>query len=111
MAVSNVLLVVFNLIPGFPLDGGRVLRSIVWKITGSLAKATRAASITGQTIAYLFILLGIGLFFAGDLLDGIWLGFVGWFLLSADQSAITQGMLQSPLLGLTVVEVVRTRPP
>src|SRR5260221_11441465 len=102
MAVSNVLLVVFNLIPGFPLDGGRVLRSIVWRITGSLAKATRAASITGQTIAYLFILLGIWLFFAGNILDGIWLGFIGWFLLSAAQSANTQVMLQSALRGVTV---------
>src|SRR5260370_20464940 len=96
LAVTNVLLGVFNLIPGFPLDGGRVLRSIVWKITGSLAKATRAASITGQTIAYLFILLGIWLFFAGNILDGIWLGFIGWFLFSPAQSANPQAIFQSP---------------
>jgi len=111
LAVTNILLGVFNLIPGFPLDGGRVLRSIVWRITGSLTKATRAASITGQTIAYLFILLGIWLFFAGNILDGIWLGFIGWFLLSAAQSANTQVMLQSTLRGVTVGEVMNPTPP
>jgi CBS domain-containing protein len=111
LAVTNILLGVFNLIPGFPLDGGRVLRSIVWRITGSLTKATRAASITGQTIAYLFILLGIWLFFAGNILDGIWLGFIGWFLLSAAQSANTQVMLQSALRGVTVGEVMNPTPP
>src|SRR5438132_7364814 len=83
LAVTNILLGVFNLIPGFPLDGGRVLRSIVWKITGSLAKATRVASISGQVIAYLFIFWGIWQFFSGDVLNGIWIGFIGWFLLSA----------------------------
>src|SRR6266851_4380498 len=99
LAVTNVLLGVFNLIPGFPLDGGRVLRSIVWKITGSLTKATRIASISGQVIAYLFILWGIWQLFSGDVLNGIWIGFIGWFLLSAAQSANTQVMLQSALRG------------
>ncbi len=73
LAVTNILLGVFNLIPGFPLDGGRVLRSIVWRLTGNMRQATRVASLTGQVIAYLFILLGIWLFFAGSILDGIWL--------------------------------------
>src|SRR2546426_10702328 len=86
LAVTNILLGVFNLIPGFPLDGGRVLRSIVWKLTGNMRQATRIASLTGQVIAYLFILLGIWIFFVGDILDGIWFGFIGWFLLSAAQS-------------------------
>src|SRR6266849_10137251 len=67
LAVSNLLLGVFNLIPGFPLDGGRVLHSIVWRLTGNMRQATRVASLTGQFIAYLFILLGIWLFFVGDL--------------------------------------------
>jgi Zn-dependent protease/CBS domain-containing protein len=111
LAVTNVLLGVFNLIPGFPLDGGRVLRSIVWKITGSLAKATRIASISGQVIAYLFILWGIWQLFSGNVLNGIWIGFIGWFLLSAAQSANTQVMVQSALRGVTVGEVMNPTPP
>ena len=111
LAVTNVLLGVFNLIPGFPLDGGRVLRSIVWKISGSMRQATRVASITGEVIAYLFILLGVWLFFAGNILDGIWFGFIGWFLLSAAQSANSQVMLESVLRGVTVSEVMNPTPP
>jgi Zn-dependent protease/CBS domain-containing protein len=110
LAMANLLLGVFNLIPGFPLDGGRVLRSIVWRITGSMRQATRVAAITGQTIAYLFILLGIWLFFAGNILDGIWLGFIGWFLLSAAQSANSQVALESVLRGVTVGEVMNPKP-
>jgi Zn-dependent protease len=110
LAVTNVLLGLFNLIPGFPLDGGRVLRSIVWRLTGNLRQATRVASLTGQVIAYLFILLGIWIFFVGDLLDGIWFGFIGWFLLSAAQSANAQGMLTSVLRGVRVGEVMNPTP-
>ncbi len=110
LAVTNVLLGVFNLIPGFPLDGGRVLRSIIWKITGSLTKATRAASMVGQIIAYLFILWGFWQIFNGYVLGGIWIGFIGWFLLSAAQSANTQVALQSTLRGVTVGEVMNSTP-
>ncbi len=111
LAVTNVLLGLFNLVPGFPLDGGRVLHSIVWRLTGNARQATRVASMTGQVIAYLFILLGIWIFFAGDILDGIWFGFIGWFLLSAAQSANAQGMLTSVLRGVTVGEVMNPKPP
>ncbi len=110
LAVTNLLLGVFNLIPGFPLDGGRVLRSIIWKITGSLRQATRIASITGQIVAYLFIFWGIWQLFSGSVLNGIWLGFIGWFLLSAAQSANSQVMLESMLRGVTVGEVMNPTP-
>jgi Zn-dependent protease/CBS domain-containing protein len=110
LAVTNVLLGLFNLIPGYPLDGGRVLHSIVWKITGNARRATRVATISGQVIAYLFIFAGIWLVFAGDFLDGIWLGFIGWFLLSAAQSANSQAMLTSLLKGVTVGEVMNPHP-
>ncbi len=110
LAVTNILLGVFNLIPGFPLDGGRVLHSIVWRLTGNMRQATRVASLTGQFIAYLFILLGIWIFFAGSIVDGLWLGFIGWFLLSASQSANAQGMLTSVLRGVTVGEVMNPKP-
>jgi Zn-dependent protease len=110
LAVTNILLGVFNLIPGFPLDGGRVLHSIVWRLTGNMRQAMRVASLTGQFIAYLFILLGIWIFFAGSILDGLWLGFIGWFLLSAAQSANAQVMLTSVLRGVTVGEVMNPKP-
>jgi Zn-dependent protease len=110
LAYANILLGVFNLIPGFPLDGGRVLRSIVWKINGNLRSATRVVTIVGEIIAYLFILAGVWMFFAGNLLGGIWIGFIGWFLLSAAQSANSQVMVQSVLRGVTVGEVMNTSP-
>lgn len=110
LAVTNVLLGLFNLIPGFPLDGGRVLRSIIWKATGSLQRATRVATILGQVIAYLFIFWGIWQFFGGNVLNGIWIGFIGWFLLLSAQSANSQSMLQSMLRGVTVGEVMNPSP-
>ncbi len=110
LALTNVLLGIFNLIPGFPLDGGRVLRSIIWKITGSLRTATQAASIVGQVIAYLFIFWGIWQLFGSNFLNGIWIAFIGWFLLSAAQSANSQVMLQSMFRGVTVGDVMSTNP-
>src|SRR3989440_8161900 len=110
LAVTNVLLGIFNLIPGFPLDGGRVLHSIIWKITGSMRQATRAATIVGQVIAYLFIFWGIWQLFTGNILDGIWFGFIGWFLLSAAQSANSQATLASVFRGVTVGEVMNPKP-
>lgn len=109
LALTNILLGIFNLLPGFPLDGGRVLRSIVWKLSGSLRTATRVATIVGQVVAYLFILLGIWFFFAGDYLNGIWIGFIGWFLLSSAQSANSQSMLQSMFQGVKVADVMNTQ--
>src|SRR5713101_1366248 len=108
LGVTNIILGIFNLIPGFPLDGGRVLRSIIWKVTGSLQRATRIVTIVGQIIAYLFILWGIWQFFGGNILNGIWIGFIGWFLLSAAQSANSQVMLQSMFGGVTVSDVMNT---
>ena len=110
LAVTNIVLGVFNLIPGFPLDGGRVFHSIIWKLTGSMRQATRVATITGQVIAYLFILLGVLLFFTGSVFNGIWFGFIGWFLLSAAQSANSQAMLESEFRGVTVGEVMNPKP-
>jgi Zn-dependent protease/CBS domain-containing protein len=110
LALANLLLGLFNLIPGFPLDGGRVLRSIVWKVSGNLRKATRATTLVGQFVAYLFIFWGIWQFFSGNVLGGIWIGFIGWFLLSAAQSANSQVMLQSMFRGVTVGEVMNPSP-
>jgi len=110
LGFANILLGIFNLIPGFPLDGGRVLRSIVWKVDGNLRRATRVVTVVGQIIAYLFILVGIWLFFAGFYVDGLWLVFIGWFLLNSAQAANSEVMLQSVFRGVTVGEVMNTAP-
>ena len=110
LAVSNLVLGAFNLLPGFPLDGGRVLRSIVWKVTGNFKKSTHVASSVGQAFAYLFIFLGIVEFFTGNFFNGLWTVFIGWFLLNAAQTAHTQVELQSALQGVSVGQVMNPRP-
>ncbi len=110
LAASNFLLGVFNLIPGLPLDGGRVLRSIAWKITGNIQKSTRIASYAGQAMAFVFILLGIAAFFTGNFFNGLWSIFIGWFLLNAAQTANTQILLQNTLQGVPVDKVMNPRP-
>jgi CBS domain-containing protein len=110
LAATNILLGIFNLIPGFPLDGGRVLRSIIWKISGSLRTATRAASVLGEVVAFLFILAGIWLFFSGSVISGIWIGFIGWFLLTAAQAEKSQVMLEPLLRSVTVGEIMNPTP-
>jgi Zn-dependent protease/predicted transcriptional regulator len=107
LALTNVLLGAFNLIPGFPLDGGRVFRSIIWGITGNLRTATRVATGVGQFVAYLFIFWGIIQVFGGNLFGGIWTGFIGWFLLNAAQSANAQSVLQNVFAGVTVGQVMQ----
>jgi Zn-dependent protease len=110
LAITNGLLAFFNLLPGFPLDGGRVLRAILWKITGNLRKATYWATRVSQAIALLFILGGIWAFFTGNFLDGLWLGFIGWFLFSTAQAANANVMLDSLFGRVTVGEVMNRTP-
>ena len=86
----NIALAGFNMIPGYPLDGGRVLRSIAWWITGNMERATRIASQIGQGVAFLFILWGLYRFFVGENFGGLWLAFIGWFLLDAVRSSYLQ---------------------
>ena len=83
LSFINLLLGAFNLLPGFPMDGGRVLRALIWKFTGNLKKATGIASSVGQGFAVLFIVLGFLMIFRGLLVNGIWIMMVGWFLHSA----------------------------
>jgi Zn-dependent protease/predicted transcriptional regulator len=83
----NLALALFNMLPGFPLDGGRVLRSLVWRATGSLSRATRIASIAGQTVGYLLIGLGVFFLFNQILFSAVWLAAIGWFLVQAARSS------------------------
>lgn len=110
LAVMNGVLAVFNLIPGFPLDGGRVLRSILWKLTGSLRTATRWSAQVGQYIAFLFILVGIWLAFTGSLFSGLWLGMIGWFLLMAAREARARAAREMLFQHVTVDRVMSPVP-
>lgn len=106
LALINFVLATFNLIPGFPLDGGRILRAIVWGWTGSFTRATRFASRSGQVFAYLLILMGILMGFQVNLIGGLWLAFIGWFLLTAAQESYAQVALRDSLRGLRAADVM-----
>ena len=108
LALMNIILGIFNLIPGFPLDGGRVLRSIIWKATGNFQTATNITTFVGQAFAYLIILWGILLFFAGNAFNGLIIIFTGWFLLTSAQSARSQSVLDTAFRGVTVNQIMNT---
>jgi Zn-dependent protease/predicted transcriptional regulator len=106
----NVALLLFNLIPGFPLDGGRVARAIAWKVTGSRIRATRFAGTLGRGFAYLMIAVGVFFAVQGLLVTGIWLGIIGVFLNQAARGAIAQTELTSRIEGLSVADVMDAEP-
>ncbi len=106
LAMINVILALFNLIPGFPLDGGRIFRAIVWQRTHDYHRATSTATKVGQGIAYAFIAGGLALIFALQLwLNGLWLIFIGWFLHDAAKSSQQQILLRDSLTGITARQV------
>ncbi len=105
---TNLVLAVFNLLPGFPLDGGRVLRAIIWKVGKNPQKATKWVSDIGKVIAYLMIATGIVLMFTGNMLNGLWLAFIGWFLSSAASGSSRQVSLQQELQKYSVAELMNT---
>ena len=102
----NIALAVFNMIPGFPLDGGRVLRAVVWWITGDANRSTRIASRVGRLVALGFIMLGILRFFNGAGFGGLWIAFIGWFLLDAARTSGAQVEITERLTGLRVGDVM-----
>jgi len=113
----NISLGVFNIIPGFPLDGGRVFRSIIWGITKNLHRATTVAGNVGRFFGWAMILYGITNFFGitigglqANFLNGIWLVFIGWFLISAADSAMREETLQQHLAGVRVKDVMDHSP-
>ncbi len=110
LAFINVLLAIFNLIPGFPLDGGRVFRAIIWWATGNFQRATRIAVGAGHVVAFLFVIGGIFLIFTGGFLSGIWLILIGWFLNSAAEASGRETRQAEWFQGVTVRQVMNPNP-
>jgi CBS domain-containing protein len=108
LAYINLALALFNLIPGYPLDGGRVFRAIVWAITGNMRRATLVAANTGRFFAFLFIFGGVWQMFSGNLTGGLWIAFIGWFLDNAASMQVQQVMAQGLLAGHSVSQAMST---
>ena len=101
----------FQLNSGLPLDGGRVLRACIWWVTGNPDRATRIAAQVGQLVAFGFILLGIFRFFGGAGIGGLWIAFIGWFLLDAARASYAQGFTLETLRGVRVGQVMASGSP
>ncbi len=109
LGTINLALAAFNAVPGFPLDGGRVLRGIAWAVTGSFARATGIAAAVGAAFAWSLIGFGaLAAILAGQVLGGLWMVFIGWFLLSAARSTVGQVMLQRILSRVRVLEAMES---
>lgn len=106
LAIINIVLGVFNMLPGYPLDGGRVLRSIVWRVTGNLERATFIASTTGRVIGFMIIAVGVFFILTGNFLNGVWLAFIGWFLQSSAQMGYRQLIFETSIKGIKVGDVM-----
>ena len=111
LASINLLVLVFNLIPGFPLDGGRIARAIAWKVTGNRNKATRFAAVLGRGFGWLLIAAGVALFFSGvDTVGGIWFAFIGFFIAQAARSATEQANFSDRIGDIRVADVMDAEP-
>jgi Zn-dependent protease len=106
LAGSNAMLLLFNLIPAFPLDGGRLLRAWLWQRSGDRYRATSSAALLGRICAFLMIGLGLVALFAQDALSGLWLIFLGWFLMSAARNEESLVLMRGALAGMRVGDVM-----
>jgi Zn-dependent protease len=106
LARINFMVAAFNLVPGFPLDGGRLFRALVWRVTGSLRRASRAASAVGQAVAFGFIGWGILTALNGNVIGGMWIALIGWFLQNAAATSYAETNLRELLRDVTVAQVM-----
>lgn len=106
LAWVNLLLAGFNLVPGFPLDGGRLLRSAIWRATGSIGRATRIASLAGQAVGWLLVIGGVAFLLTGNLAGGIWFAFIGWFLVQGARASYQELQLRHMLRGVEARDVM-----
>jgi len=105
LASANLALAIFNLVPAYPLDGGRVLQALVWRATGDPYRATRSAIVVGRIFAWVMIAFGISATLFGSVTGGLWLTFIGWFLLQAGAAEGLQAEVKQALGGHTVGEL------
>jgi Zn-dependent protease len=110
LAFSNALLLVFNLLPAFPMDGGRIVRAVVWWRSGDRNSATRFAATLGRGFAYLFIAVGIYIALRGDPFNGIWLAFIGFLINGSARAELMQTAISSRIQGMRVADVMDTDP-
>jgi Zn-dependent protease len=110
LALWNAALLVFNLVPAFPLDGGRLLRAAVWGMTGDRNRATRLAGRVGEGFAYLLVGLGIFIAVSGEPLDGIYLAVVGWFLAQGARATVASTAFTERIAGITVADIMDAEP-
>ena len=102
----NLILAVFNTIPGYPLDGGRILRAFFWNVSGSFLSSTTWASYIGQGIAILFLAYGVYQMFIGNILNGLWLVFIGWFMINAANEGHKQVMVRETMINITAEQLM-----
>ncbi|MCA9474133.1 MAG: site-2 protease family protein, partial [Nitrospira sp.] len=106
LSAINLVLAIFNLLPGFPLDGGRIFRAAIWRVTGSLSKATKVAARTGEGLGFAFIFFGIWTAFTVNWFSGLWMGFIGWFLLNAAQETVLRVGLRSAMSDIIAEDIM-----
>jgi Zn-dependent protease/CBS domain-containing protein len=111
LAWANGVLAIFNLVPAYPLDGGKVLHSFIWRATGDRQRATRVAAAIGQTIALVMVALGILMSFTVGFFSGLWIAFIGWFLYQAGRAEADRSELAMTLRGQTASAVATAPPP
>jgi len=110
LALINLTLLVFNLIPAFPLDGGRIARSIAWRVTGDRNRATRISGRLGEIFGWVLIGLGALIAVRGDVVSGLWFGLLGWFLTSAARGAVVSSRFSERLDGVTAGDLMDEQP-
>ena len=111
LAWANGVLAIFNLVPAYPLDGGKVLHSLIWRATGDRRRATRVAAAIGQTIAIVMVALGVFMSFTVSFFSGLWFALIGWFLFQAGRTEAYQSELRMTLRGQTASAVATAPPP